>query len=71
VVPDVPEPIRVMGLCTPAAHCNVTEADAGGDQAERSACDLNQDGTVNIPDVQLSTDMVLAPTNGTAPYGLP
>jgi len=34
-----------------------------------SACDLNQDGTVNILDVELATDMALAPANCTAPYG--
>jgi hypothetical protein len=34
-----------------------------------SACDLNQDGTVNILDVQLATNMALAPANCTAPYG--
>ena len=34
-----------------------------------SVCDLNEDGTVNILDVELGTDMALAPTNCTAPYG--
>src|SRR5580700_2630949 len=34
-----------------------------------SFCDLNQDGMVNILDVQLATDMALAPTGCTAPYG--
>ncbi len=34
-----------------------------------SACDLNQDGTVNILDVQLATDDALAPTNCAAPFG--
>ena len=37
--------------------------------ASYSACDLNQDGTVNILDVQVGTNMALAPTNCTAPYG--
>jgi hypothetical protein len=36
-----------------------------------SACDLNQDSTVNVLDVQLATDMALtsAPANCTAPFG--
>jgi hypothetical protein len=34
-----------------------------------SACDLNQDGTVNILDVELATDMALAPPPCTAPFG--
>ena len=34
-----------------------------------STCDLNQDGAVNIYDVQVGTDMALNPTNCTAPYG--
>lgn len=34
-----------------------------------SACDLNQDGTVNIVDIELATDMGLSTTNCTAPYG--
>jgi hypothetical protein len=34
-----------------------------------SACDLNQDGVVNILDVQLATDDALAPTNCSAPFG--
>ena len=37
--------------------------------ASYSACDLNQDGTVNILDVQLATDMALANTTCTAPSG--
>jgi hypothetical protein len=37
--------------------------------ASYSACDLNQDGIVNILDVQVGTNMALAPTNCTAPYG--
>ena len=34
-----------------------------------SACDLNQDGTVNILDVELATDMVLALSPCIAPFG--
>ena len=34
-----------------------------------SACDLNQDGSVNILDVELATDMALAPPPCTAPLG--
>ena len=34
-----------------------------------SACDLNEDGVVNILDVQLATDDALAPTNCAAPFG--
>jgi hypothetical protein len=33
------------------------------------ACDLNQDGAVNVVDVQLATDMALTPANCTAPFG--
>jgi hypothetical protein len=35
-----------------------------------SACDLNEDGTVNILDVELAIDMVLAPSPCTAPFGI-
>jgi len=34
-----------------------------------SACDLNQDKTVNVLDVELATDMALAPTDCRAPFG--
>ena len=34
-----------------------------------STCDLNQDGAVDILDVQLATDMAMAPANCTAPFG--
>jgi len=34
-----------------------------------SACDLNQDGMVNILDVELAIDMALAPPPCTAPFG--
>ena len=46
-----------------------TSTTASFKAASYSACDLNQDGAVNILDVQLATDMALAPTTCTAPFG--
>ncbi|MGD0361578.1 MAG: choice-of-anchor D domain-containing protein [Bryobacteraceae bacterium] len=56
-------PVWTTGLDT------YTSTSASFKSASYSACDLNQDGVVNVLDVQLATNMALVPTNCTAPYG--
>ena len=46
-----------------------TSTTASFKAASYSACDLNQDGAVNVLDVQLAIDMALAPATCAAPYG--